>query len=168
MRRWTAVASVIAVLVMAISAGADPGVTEDTGTDEANPAIAVSVDAQVTVNPLTVEVRLSRDSASAGQPVMLRAEILNLADVTIRDVSAEIRLDGSVRVIGGEMQTLGDIGPKRRAGAAWRVCGTEEGAVVGMVVVEGEVESHTFVTESTGFVLSMSEPPSERRCPGGG
>ena len=164
MRRSGFSAIVLATLVLAAAASAEEiGVTPlPSGPDT---AAGASVHAQVTVVPLAVQGLVARDAVGVGRPLPVRAEIRNLSQVAVAEVTAEIRVASSVVVADDTVQQVGEIPPLERDNVSWRICATTPGAVVGVIRVQGLFEDGTaFTTESPAFVLVATDARGPRRC----
>lgn len=87
-----------------------------------------SVAASVVVDPLAVELTLSRDAVQVGQTVRARASVTNLGSSSLERVALELRLEPSgLLVRGGTTRTVGTLRPGKSAGSSWSVCPQQPG-----------------------------------------
>jgi hypothetical protein len=161
------VAGMLLVVGLAATAGAESGTAVEVADTVSDPG--ATVDAQVTVVPFDVGVHFPRDVAATGRLTGIRATVVNLADVTVRDVTAELRIEGSVDLTPDAVQPIGQLEPNSAATVVWRMCGREAATVVGVVRVEGTLGNDvSTVAVSDGFVFTVIDAPGRGSCPPSG
>lgn len=89
-----------------------------------------TITATVTVNPLLVKVKAVPKTAIVEKDFQVSAEIKNLGESILNDVTASIYLPPGLILLSDQNQYLGEIESDRKKVASWKARGQEAGAYV--------------------------------------
>jgi hypothetical protein len=121
MRRWLT-RPVAAVLVVALSVQSGTALGSAGGT----------VDARVTISPLTVVLALGSSEAPAGSRIQARATVANLGPLAVGPIVVTLRADrDGIAVRGSDLtKTIRRLAGGKASTVSWVICGREPGGYV--------------------------------------
>lgn len=123
-----------------------------------------TITATVTVNPLLVKAKAVQKTAFVEKDFQVRAEIKNLGESILNDVTASIDLPPDLILLSDQDQYLGEIKGGRKKVASWEVRGQAAGEYIMIISVSAfNASSGESITHEASAMVAIKDKPGTGR-----